>query len=173
MDHVIYLFAPMAFLAAVLASISIWSRRALWIKVVALATTMLLIPTAYAGILDLLSKPKPVHLEWIVGSVEEAMVLSAAIWEGEAIYLWLKIDGVGEPRYYVLPWDLGLAEELQEALREAARNRSGVLMRLPFEPSWARDDPTFYALPQPALPPKFVDPNDPGPLLYIHPEIES
>ncbi len=173
MDHVIYLFTPMAFLAAVLASISIWSRRALWIKVVALATTMLLIPTAYAGILDLLSKPKPVHLEWIAGSVEEAMVLSAAIREDEAIYLWLKIDGVGEPRYYVLPWDLGLAEELQEALREAAHNRSGVLMRFPFEPSWARDDPTFYALPQPALPPKFVDPAAPGPLLYLHPEIES
>ena len=38
--------------------------------------------------------------------------------------------------------------------REAEENQSGVQMRLPFEPSLDDREQKFYALPQPALPPK-------------------
>ena len=46
------------------------------------------------------------------------------------------------------------AEELQQANCEAEQQGSGVQMRLPFEPCLDDRAPEFYALPQPALPPK-------------------
>ncbi len=172
MEHLFYWFVPLGLLAAFLGSVAIWSRRALWLKITALAAALLFIPAAYAGLADLLSKPKPIALEWIEASTEEALVLGAALREEDSIYLWLQIPGISEPRSYTLPWDLELALELQDAMKDAEKNNSGVLMRLPFEPSWGRDDPTFYPLPQPALPPKYVDPDETGPLQYIHPQLQ-
>ena len=72
----------------------------------------------------------------------------------EAIYLWLQLPGETAPRAYRLPWDRALAEQLQTARREAEANRTGLRMRHPFEPSLDEREPRFYALPQPALPPK-------------------
>ena len=89
---------------------------------------------------------------------------AAACRRSEGIYLWLQLPDVPEPRAYVLPWNRDLAEQLQTALREAEENRSGVQMRLPFEPSLDDRQPKFYALPQPALPPK--DLNDPPAQVY-------
>ena len=54
----------------------------------------------------------------------------------------------------MLPWDQKLAEQLQKAAREAADRQAAVRMRLPFEPTLDDRAPRFYALPQPALPPK-------------------
>jgi hypothetical protein len=74
---------------------------------------------------------------------------------------------IAEPRAHVLPWDRASALPLQQALREAERQGSGVQMRLPFEPSLDDLEPKFYALPQPALPPK--DLVEPEPELYQPP----
>jgi hypothetical protein len=107
----------------------------------------------------LLSLPKPASFEWWLTRSAEATVLGNTMHEDKAIYLWLQLDGVLEPRAYVLPWDRKLAEELQQAAREAEEQQSGVRMRLPFEPSLDDRQPRFYALPQPALPPKeLLDP---------------
>ena len=77
----------------------------------------------------------------------------ATLNEGRGIYVWLRLPGLDEPRYYVMPWQLETAEELQKAMREADRNRSGLLMRLPFEKSIERRAmPRFYAVPAPKLP---------------------
>jgi hypothetical protein len=61
---------------------------------------------------------------------------------------------VKEPRAYQLPWDRRTAEQLQAAARAAAEQQAALRMRLPFEPSLDDREPRFYALPQPALPPK-------------------
>ena len=110
--------------------------------------------TAYAAMLDLLSKPKPASFEWWLDQAAEATVLGSSMVEDQAIYLWLQLDGVKEPRAYVLPWDRRTAEQLQKAARAAAERQSAVRMRLPFEPTLDDREPRFYALPQPALPPK-------------------
>jgi hypothetical protein len=148
------LFAITVALAATLGLISIAAPRRLAIKVTALATTVLFLPLAYASLIALLSKPKPVDLEWWLTDAAEAEVVASRLIENEGIYLWLQLVDVAEPRAYVLPWDRDSAEQLQQALREAERNGSGVQMRLPFEPSLDDREPKFYALPQPALPPK-------------------
>lgn len=171
MDNLIYFFGLTVLLTCLLASISIWAPRRLWIKGSAVLTTALLLVVAYASLSDLLSKPKPVDLEWAKRNVPEATVLSASIKEGEGIYLWLRITGIGEPRSYVMPWNREMAEQLQAALDDAEANGNGVRMVAPFEPSLDTREPKFYALPQPAPPPKDRHEHR-GPMIYEHPGTE-
>jgi hypothetical protein len=148
------LFAVTALLAAALATISVWSPRRLLLKAGALALAFALMGTAYGAMLDLLSKPKPASFEWFLAKSGEATVLGSSTVEDEAIYVWLQLDGVAEPRAYRLPWDRHTAEQLQEAARSAAEQQTALRMRMPFEKSLDDQEPRFYALPQPALPPK-------------------
>ena len=154
MDHLMYLFTAVVVITAALAGITVWARRAVWIKVSALVLTVLLMATAYAGLVELLGKPKPVALEWAMQFVPEATVLGASMRENEAIYLWLQFDGGSEPRAYVLPWHMELAKQLHQAMQRAEANGTTVRMRGPFEFAHDPNEPMFYAEPQPALPPK-------------------
>jgi hypothetical protein len=148
------LFAIMALLAIGLASICIWSPRRLALKAGALVLAFALMGTAYGAMLDLLSKPKPASFEWFLAKAPEATVLGSSMVEDKAIYVWLQLDGAEEPRAYRLPWDQHTAEQLQEAARAAAEQQTALRMRMPFEQSLDDREPRFYALPQPALPPK-------------------
>ena len=148
------LFALLAVLAATLGTVSVWSPRRMAVKAGALAVAFALMGTGYAAMLDLLSKPKPASFEWWLDQAAEATVLGNSMIEDQAIYLWLQLDGVKEPRAYELPWDRRTAEQLQTAARAAAEQQSALRMRLPFEKSLDDRDPRFYALPQPGLPPK-------------------
>lgn len=164
MNQAFYLFAASAGLVASLAAITIWSPRALWIKVSALVIAALLLPTSYISLVELLSRPKPIALEWTRSDLSEAVVLGANLREGESIYLWLRVDGVEEPRSYVLPWDQKLAKQLHGAQREADAKRTAVHVRHPFENRQGDRRPVFYAVPQPPRPPK-TNPAD-NPLIY-------
>jgi hypothetical protein len=164
MTELSYIFMVTAIVAGMLAMISIWSRHRLWVKFSAIGAAILFMPLAYASFASLLSKPKPVDLEWWMGEAEEATVLGSSIQEGEGIFLWLQLAEVAEPRAYVLPWNRDLAEQLQKAAQEAERQQGQLQMRLPFEPSLDELEPKFYAMPQPALPPK--DLNRPPPQHY-------
>lgn len=148
------MFAVTALLAVALATICVWSPRRLPLKAGALALAFALMGTAYGAMLDLLSRPKPARFEWLLDAAGEATVLGNSMVEGEAIYVWLQLDGVDEPRAYRLPWDQHIAEQLQAAARSAAEQQTALRMRMPFEPSLDEREPRFYAVPQPALPPK-------------------
>lgn len=155
MNLVLHLFAGSLGLAAALAAIAIWSPRALWIKVGALTITALFVPLTYASVLELLSRPKPVALEWVRSGAAEAKVLGADLREGERIYLWLRVPGVDEPRFYTLPWDQKLAEQLHKAQREAAEQGTDVRAKNLFKKApKGEEKAVFYARPQEALPPK-------------------
>jgi hypothetical protein len=153
MTSITQLFVIAAALAATLSLIGIWAPRRLAIKGTALATSVLFLPVSYASLVDLLSKPKPMNLEWRQSDAD-AEILASHLVEDQGIYLWLQLPDVAEPRAYVLPWDRASAEELQQAMREAEQQGSGVEMRLPFEPSLEDRERKFYVRPQPALPPK-------------------
>lgn len=154
MDQLTYFFALALAIAAALAAIAVAAPRKTWVRLTAFSLALLFVPVGYGTFAALLSRPKPVDLEWARQASREAAVLGATIAEDEAIYLWLQFSGLDEPRAYVLPWNRDLAEELQEAMREAERNGTGVFMNLPFERSYDPQEPRFHALPQPALPPK-------------------
>ena len=151
---IIFLFVPLVLVAALLSNIGIWSPRRLWLKLSALVAAMAFIPLGYTSLSELLSRPKPVALEWLRRELPEATLLGANMQEDRAIYLWLKVPEINEPRAYTLPWNRALAEQLQRTQREAKKNRNGVRVRRPFD---GTDDPRermLYAAPQQALPPK-------------------
>jgi hypothetical protein len=154
MIELTYLFCTVAVLAGALASISVWAPRRLAFKLLAVGGAALFLPIAYAGFAQLLALPKPVALEWWQANAEEATVLAASLREDEAIYVWLQLKGVPEPRAYALPWHRDLAEQLQAAQREAEEAQTQVQMRLPFEDSLDEREPKFYAMPQPQMPTK-------------------
>lgn len=147
-------FALVALLAAGLATVAIWSPRRLLVRVGALALATLFLPTAWAAMSDLMSRPKPVEFEWWHQNAEKATVIASKLRENDGIYLWLEFDGALEPLAYKAPWDRRMAEELEKARAEADRNGVPLVMRNPFERSFDRRERKFYALPQPALPDK-------------------
>lgn len=155
MNEVLHLFAMSLGLATALAGIAIWSPRALWIKVSALTITTLFVPLTYVSVIDLLSRPKPVALEWSRAGLAEAKVIGADLREGEGIYLWLRVTGAAEPRSYALPWDQKLAEQLHKAQREATEKGTDLRARNLFKSGVeSKKQPVFYAQPQQARPPK-------------------
>ena len=121
MDRLLLLFIVAGALVALLANIAVWAPRKLRLKVTALITTALFLPTAYVTLSDLMSRPKPVAIEWLERTLPEATVLSAQLREDVAIYLWLAMEGVEEPRAYALPWSEPLAPP---AVRRPARGRA-------------------------------------------------
>lgn len=154
MDYLMYLYGAAVIVAAALASIAVWAPRSLWLKLSALALSALMMATAYTGLVHLLGRPKPANLEWALATVPDATVLGATMRENEVIYLWLKFEDHPEPQAYALPWNLEKAKELQKAMRQAQGSGTKVRIRKPFERSLDRNEPMFYAEPQPALPPK-------------------
>jgi hypothetical protein len=127
-------------------------RGLVWQRTASAGLFVLLIAVVYGGALELLSRPKPLRLEW--RDAATAKVLGASLREGEGIYVWLQLDGTDEPRAYTLPWNMELAQQLQTAMSEAENTGTGVAMKLPFDSSLDKREPKFYALPQPALPEK-------------------
>jgi hypothetical protein len=121
-------------------------------RVMSTGIFIVLIVVVYGGSIDLLSRPKPMRLEW--RDAARAQVLGASIREGEGIFVWLQVAGTSEPRSYALPWNMKMAQQLQNAMREAQANGTGVNMSKPFEAGLDDREPKFYAMPQQALPDK-------------------
>ena len=157
MKELIYLVALWGAIAGVLATLSIWSPRKLSVKIIALALAVLVLPAAYASFTELLSRPKPLHLEWAQRALSEATVLSAMLHEGDHIYLWLALPDLEQPRAYALPWDEELAKQLHQAQQQAEGEGSKVRMRQPFDHRLDSDEPLFYA-PAQAPPPAKAEP---------------
>lgn len=139
-------------LITVLASIAIWSPRALPLKIVALLCATALLPLSYFSLNDILSRPKPAQLEVVHKNIDQVQVLSSIMKEDEAIYLWLQITDVDEPRSYKLPWSEETAKQLHKAQQEAEETGTEVKMKKPFEKTVDTQEAVFYAAP-PAAPP--------------------
>jgi len=155
MTDLYLLFAFAVVLMAFVVNLALWSKRHISLKLGALSAAVLFFGTVYFGFSDLLSRPKPVDIEWAQRNAEEATVLGAKMNEGEAIYIWLAMDGVTEPRSYVLPWSQNTARQLHEAQQEAEAKGAMVKMRLPFKDAEeVVEEQQFYTPPQMALPPK-------------------
>lgn len=161
MDNLFLLFSVAGVLAALLGFIAVWSPRRAWLKIAAVATVAGFLPAAYGGFAFLLSRPKPVDIEWAHRALPEATVLGQRMEEDVAIYLWLALDGVEEPRSYVLPWNQEMAKQLHEASRAAEKQGTGVRMKLPFQTSLETREKRFYAAPQEARPAKSPPGGDP------------
>jgi hypothetical protein len=141
-------------------------------RYVSVGVFIALVAVVYGGTIEVMSKPKPVSLEW--RDVSEAKVLGASLREGEAIYVWLEIEGADAPLAYELPWSQEAAQQLQGAMSAAAEMGTAVAMTQPFDSGLDDREPKFYATPQPAMPVKdyaAVAEGD-GPIEYVQPDSE-
>lgn len=169
MDILFYAFVGATGVAASLATIAIWAPRRTPVRVVAVVITTLFIPVVYVEMVEMLSKPKPISFEWYEKSRERAQILGVSLKEGEAIYVWLRPEGLIEPRYYVVPWNLKLAEKLEDAMDDAVRTNSRVVITNPFEnrrwQDWGEANveivpPPLPPLKRPVVPPQIFNPRD-------------
>ncbi len=132
MDILFYVFAGATGVAAALAAIAIWAPRPTRVRVLALSIAALFIPVVYAQSIEMLSKPKPASFEWYERSADNAELLGVSFAENRSIYLWLRIPGALEPRSYVIPWSVKLAQRLEDAVDGAVRSRSTIILKNPF-----------------------------------------
>jgi hypothetical protein len=132
MDILFYLFAAVAIVTAIQAAIAIWTPRVAWVRMSAVIITALMMPLAYMSFTLLMSKPKPISLEWYERNAPRATVLGVSLDEGRAIYLWLMLDGETEPRAYVMPWQQQNAEQLEDTLNAVVQQRAGLVLKKPF-----------------------------------------
>ncbi len=169
MDILIYVFMGAAAIAAALAGIAIWAPRPTRVRVLAVVVTAVFLPVAYAQSVEMLSKPKPMTFEWYERNSEKAELLSISFREGERIYLWMRLDGSFEPRYYTIPWNLKLAERLEEAVEDATRSNSTIVLRNPFYrrsfDEWGDLNveivpPPLPRIKRPRMPPRIFNPRE-------------
>lgn len=132
MDSVYYFYAAALAIAVVLAAIAIGAPRRLGMRCAAVVLTALFLPLAYISLTTLLSRPKPVDFAWFERHAERAQLLGLRLDEGNAIYLWLHVDGDAMPGYYVLPWRQREAEYFQETYDTAVKQRGTVFVKKPF-----------------------------------------
>lgn len=156
MDIIFYLFVLTAVLVVVLAGIAIWAPRKLAVRSTAVVCALLVLPLAYGVFSGLLSKPKPQSFAWFEAGTEKAELLGASFAEGKAIYLWLRLEGVSEPRYYVLPWRKKAAEQLEDTINATTNSRASILIFKPFDNQRFSDlgELNIKVLPPPAAPGK-------------------
>ena len=169
MDILFFVFAAAMGIAAALASIAIWAPRPARVRILVVTMTLLFIPVAYVELAELLSKTKLMSFEWYYRNTDKAILLGTTLDEGKAIYLWLRLDGSLEPRNYKIPWNLRLAEKLEEAYEDTVNRNSTIVLRKPF---WRRSldewgDLNVEVIPPPLPPqknpppaPRFFNPRD-------------
>lgn len=170
MDIIYYVFAAATGIAALLSAIAIWAPRKTKIRVLALAVMTLFLPLGYIQLTGLLSKPKPIEFAWLERDVERAEVLSVSFDEGKAIYMWLRLDGMIEPRFYKMPWRQQVAEDLEDAVDQATRTRSSLVITDPFSKRSLEErggvsveiiPPATQPLKKPVVPPRVYNPRSP------------
>ncbi len=147
-------FAAVTALAGLLAAIAIRAPRATAARAAAVALTAALLPLAYLALNEILALPKPAGHEWFKAKVRQATVLGVSLEEGKAIYLWLRLDGSREPRYYRLPWQAKNAQKLQSAMDRAIEEDAVVRVINPFSrDSWTNEGEINIEVILPPVPP--------------------
>lgn len=135
-------------MTAILSSIAIKSGKN-YLKLTAFVLFVGLIIAAPMVYFDTLSRPKLLTDE--TRDDKEVRVLSYISDDGIAVYYWLKLPDVREPRYYYEEWS-DEAKKRVEQLQEEMES-GGALFRLPFEDT-LEPDKKIHPLPQPKMMPK-------------------
>ena len=156
MDILFFMFLAAGTTAVGLAMLAIYAPRPTRVRVIASCVVVLFLPTVYLQFTELLSKPKPIAFEWYERERANVEVLAVSLHEGEAIYLWLRFPDSREPRAYVAPWNVRVAEKFEKVLEEAVKQDGKVEMRDPFSKRSLQDwgDLSVEIIPPPTPPMK-------------------
>jgi len=111
------------------------------------ALVAVILAASYWGGSELLGRPKPARLSWFAS----ATLVAADYRENVAIWVWLRQPGETAPRAYVLPWSLDVARKIRQSQRRAEQDGTTVGVTRKKD---GHGEFSFYAQPQPAMPPK-------------------
>ena len=137
-------------LALGLGAFALWLAGGRWFAAAGLALGLLV---AYVGLVETMSRPKPVGLEFTNRYANTAKIIAYQFAEPDAIYLWLELPGQPEPRSYVVPWSIDTAEKMRGVIEGAAGE--AIVIEQPFQHSWhERESLPMHPDPQPMLPSK-------------------
>lgn len=132
-----------------------WKRRTL-IAVL----FVIFAPGLFYSFTNMLSNPLPISMmaPWNVPQVEVAEVVGLWLVENEGIYLLLMYEGIDVPKYYKLPWNKDLAQQLQKAQEGSKKNGKKIMIgkpfKIPYQDSWEDEEhPFVHPFPQPMTPP--------------------
>jgi hypothetical protein len=156
MENHVLLWSGLTAIVLALCWFTMWARIRHWYRWSFILLGVTVGIAAYPSMLNLLSRPKDVTEEWYHRHAAEALVSGVYVDEGVALYLYLVLPEMREPRSYKFAWNdetRNLAQSLQDSLEEA--QGQGVAIPQPFEPSLEREKPlTAHPVPQTAPPQK-------------------
>ena len=151
MSNVFLYLIVIVLCTGMMTTVAVWHTRRVFARVSALILFVIIVSCGMILCTVSLGVPKPAQIE--VVKAEKATIIAARLREGVAMYVLMMLPGNDEPRYYRLPWDQEMAQQLQKALEQAGEDGT-VEMTNPFEPTWDRLQPKFYPKPQPKMPDK-------------------
>ena len=153
--NVVVIFFLVVFFGCLLASISVWSKRPLLIRSIAVLLLGFIAAAGQASLKEWLGRPALLSEKDLSSNKfgESATVIAASIEQGEAIYLWLRLDYHPEPKYYKMAWQEKMGNELKEVLEQSQKNNTDVTLEFGYEKSLDSDQEfLFYEAPRERLP---------------------
>lgn len=136
------IIAPLTLILLLLSFYALTTATSVFNRII--ITTLLIagMGISFVSFNTLLSLPKTTSMEWVYRNIEEAEIIYGDIQRGEALYLWIRIPDVEEPRYYVMDWDEELAKKLQEALtgKENSKRKGRIIIKHPFNQDFSLED---------------------------------
>lgn len=144
MDHVFTPWLVITLVIIFMGVLVVWSRRETMLRGVAVIVILVAMPGSLAALWVPLGWAVPLH-GGLTALGGDYPVLGAKMVVGKAIYV--LIDTGAEPRYYRIPWDRKLADQLQDILDNPGN--AGAKISIPYEFSWNQSAPQFHPLPQP------------------------
>lgn len=134
--ELILLTIPMSIIILLLTFYGITTATNIFHRIMILLLFVFGLGVGFSSFVRLLSLPKPAKIEWLYTNIDEVEVLAADIKSNEKLYIWMRIPGVHEPRYYIFDWDEQRARQMQQALNKKARKggKGKIKMKNPFGP---------------------------------------
>ncbi|NKB61319.1 MAG: hypothetical protein GKR95_03980 [Gammaproteobacteria bacterium] len=169
MENIPGLYLLFVLLGCMLATIAVWSRKSLGVRMLAIVALAGMILLNYSALVNLLGRPQPIDSLGSSSIDKDAIVLAASMAEGESIYLWLRLPNEYQPRYYRMDWNYEDAVALKKAMDRSTREESTLMMNHDYETSLEiGKEPLFYTMPHERLPLKppaeiyeYQNPNNP------------
>jgi len=145
--------------AAILCLLAIWSRRDTFGRTAVVALFVFSIPLGSTLFSYALGNHRPITIEQLQQNENLTYrLLGYKILYEKGIYLYL--DTEGTPLALELPWNLKVAEDLQDAFGELLPGED-VFVEIPYEKSLDENPPIFYPAPQQKFMPDKIIPEDP------------
>jgi hypothetical protein len=126
--YLIFIWLTVCVLSGLIAALT---AKGFWARLIIVVMMTAAVLLTFGAPYSLLGRAKPAEWAWLERGVDEADILGADMIEGVGIYLLLKFDE--EPQLYVFPWNQEFAQNVQQAMQQAAEAGTNAVIERPFD----------------------------------------